>query len=285
VFDVAAPRRAERAKREEQERAADSEDGETGDDNHRDRMLEVGLHRSGTVTMPERPRNFPGRVEAAIFDFDETMIDLERLHTAAHARLCRAMGSHYEDTSEEFRTRSGRRVIDDIREMRSIFGWQRPVDDLLAERQRYFDEEIAASTDLALMAGVRSTVTALHGHGITLAIASSAVRSSIETLLRRFDLLHLFAVIVDGIEVERGKPDPQAYLVTAGRLGVDPAQCVVFEDAAFGVRAAKAAGMYCVAVRNPRAQTFQDLTPADVIVSSFDEIDAAWFVTSSSNSR
>ena len=235
--------------------------------------------------MPERPRNFPARVEAAIFDFDETMIDLERQHTAAHARLCRAMGSRYEDMSEEFRTRSGRRVIDDVRDMRSIFGWPRPVADLLAERQRYFDEEIAASTDLALMPGVMSTVIALHAHGITLAIASAAVRSSIETVLRRFDLLHLFAVIVDGSEVERGKPDPQAYLVTAGRLGVDPAQCVVFEDAAVGVRAAKAAGTYCIAVRNPRAQTFQDLSPADMIVSSFDEIDADWFATSSSNSR
>jgi beta-phosphoglucomutase len=285
VFDVAAPRRAERAKREEQERTADPEDCKTGDDDHRDHVLEVGLHRAGTVTMRERPRNLPRRVEAAIFDFDETIINLERQHTAACVRLCRAMGSRYEDMSEEFRMRSGKRVIDDIRDMRSMFGWQRPVDDLLAERQRYFDEEIAASTDLELMAGVRTIVAGLHARGITLAIASSAVRSSIETVLARFDLLRLFAVIVDGSEVERGKPDPQAYLVTAGRLGVDPAQCVVFEDATVGVRAAKAAGMYCIAVRNPRAQTLQDLGPADFIVSSFEEIDAGWFTTSSSNSR
>lgn len=248
-------------------------------------MLEVRLHRTGTVTMRVRPRNFPRLVEAAIFDFDETMIDLERQHTAADDRLCAAMGSRYEDMSEEFRTSSGRRIIDRVREMRSSFGWQRPVGELLAERQKYFDEEIAASLDLEFMAGVRAIVSSLHERGITLAIASSAVRSSIETVLARFGLLSRFAVIVDGSEVERGKPDPQAYLVTAGRLGVDPAQCVVFEDAAVGVRAAKAAGMYCIAVRNSLAPTLQDLSPADSIVSSFEEIDPAWFATSSPNSR
>ena len=235
--------------------------------------------------MRERLRNFPRRVEAAIFDFDETIIDLERQHTVADDRLCRAMGSRYEDMSEEFRAASGRRIIDHVREMRSTFGWQRSEGDLLAERQKYFDEEIAASADLELMAGVRAIVSSLHESGMTLAITSSAVRSSIEAVLERFGLLGRFAVIVDGSEVERGKPDPQAYIVTAGRLGVDPPQCVVFEDAAVGVRAAKAAGMYCIAVRNSRAQTFQDLSPADAIVSSFEEIEPAWFVTSSSNSR
>jgi len=119
--------------------------------------------------MPSRPRNFPESVEAAIFDFDETIIDLERQHTAAHSRLCRAMGSRYEEMGEEFRTWSGRRIIDDIRDMRSMFGWQRTIEDLLAERQLYFDEEIAASPDLLLMSGVRTVVAELRARGITLA--------------------------------------------------------------------------------------------------------------------
>ncbi len=231
--------------------------------------------------MTERPRNFPRRFDAAIFDFDETIIDLERQHTSAYERLCRAMGSRYADMPEEFRTGSGRRIIDDVRDMREFFRWSRGMSDLLAERQRYFDEEIANARDLELMSGVAPFVRELHGRGLTLAITSSAVRSSIETILTRFDLLQMFGVIVDGSEVERGKPDPQAYLVTAGRLGVDPASCVVFEDSNVGVRAAKAAGMYCIAVRNPRAQTVQDLRPADLVVLSFDEVDPAWLVTSS----
>ena len=80
-------------------------------------------------------------------------------------------------------------------------------------------------------------------------------------------------VLDDGSEVTRAKPDPESYLVTAGRLGVDPSRCVVFEDSAIGVRAAKNAGMFCIAVRNPRSQKFQDLALADVVVSSFEELD------------
>ncbi|HEX9160605.1 MAG TPA: HAD-IA family hydrolase, partial [Thermoanaerobaculia bacterium] len=190
----------------------------------------------------------------------------------------------YGDMSEQFRSASGKRIVDDIRDMREFFGWSRSIDDLLAERQRYFDEEIARS-DLRLMKSVERFVRALHARGIILAVTSSAVRSSIETILRRFDLLPLFSAIVEGAEVQRGKPDPQAYAMTAERLDAEPARCVVFEDSTVGVRAAKAAGMYCIAVRNPRAQVFQDLSAADAIVSSFDELDPQWFVTAAPRSR
>ena len=226
--------------------------------------------------MTQRPRNFPHAIEAAIFDFDETMIDLEEQHTVASERLTASMGVQYTDLPEDYRKGSGRRVIDDVRDMRTFFRWDRSVEDLLAERQRYFDEEIA-SADLQLMSGVATFVRALHERGLTLAVTSSAVRNSIEAILQRFDLLRLFAVIVDGSEVKHGKPDPEAYLVTAGHLGLDPGQCVVFEDSNVGVRAAKAAGMYCIAVRNPNANIFQDLAAADLIVRSFEEVDPRWF--------
>ncbi|HSP33295.1 MAG TPA: HAD-IA family hydrolase, partial [Thermoanaerobaculia bacterium] len=173
----------------------------------------------------------------------------------------------------------GRRIVDDIREMRAFFGWKRPEQELFDERQRYFDEEIARS-DLQLMRGAERTVRALHERGFVLAVTSSAVRAAIETILRRAGLLAMFAAIVDGSEVTSGKPDPGAYLVTARRLGVDPAHCVVFEDSNVGVRAAKAAGMFCIAVRNPNAFYRQDLDAADIVMSSFDEVDIAWFYPS-----
>ena len=204
--------------------------------------------------------------KAAIFDFDETIIDLERQHTRASLDLCAALGSDYMTMPESFRKGSGRRVIDDVREQRAFFGWTQTVEDLFAMRQRFFDAALEDS-DLELMPGVERTVRELHAAGLTLAITSSAVRSSIETLLRRFGLRDLFALIVDGSEVTHGKPDPEAYLLTARKLGVKPEECIVFEDSTVGVAAAKAAGMFCVAVRNPRAQMRQDLDAADVVVN------------------
>lgn len=209
-----------------------------------------------------------------IFDFDETIIDLEPQHTAAYVALCRELGSDYEEMPESFRHGSGRRVIDDIRMMRAHFGWKDAEAELLARRQSHFDR-VARESDLDVMPGVRDVLAELTARRVTLAITSSAVRASIVAILERLGLDQHFALIVDGSEVVHGKPDPEAYLVTAERLGVSSHECIVFEDSEVGVRAAKAAGMYCVAVRNPNALTRQDLSMADVIVESMREVDVA----------
>jgi HAD superfamily hydrolase (TIGR01509 family) len=204
--------------------------------------------------------------DAVIFDFDETIIDLEPQHTAAHEALCRARGSDYALMPEAFRLGSGRRIIDDIREMKAHFGWTASEEELFAQRQEIFDA-VCRDADLVAMDGIRELIEELHARHVTLAITSSAVKSSIETILTRLGLREPFALIVDGSEVLHGKPDPEAYLLTARKLGVAPERCVVFEDSEVGVVAAKRAGMFCIALPNPRAQTVQDLSAADVIVS------------------
>jgi HAD superfamily hydrolase (TIGR01509 family) len=206
-----------------------------------------------------------------VFDFDETIIDLEREHAEAHAALCRDLGADYDALPADILFSSGTRIIDDIRGMRAHFGWTDSEDQLFARRQEHFDA-ICAGSDLETMPGVRETIRALASMSVPLAIASSAVRSSIEVILDRLGLRDAFALIVDGGEVEEGKPDPEAFLLTARKLGVAPAECLVFEDSHFGVVAARRAGMFCVAVPNPRAQTPQDLSAADLILGRMDEV-------------
>ncbi|HEY0592242.1 MAG TPA: HAD family phosphatase, partial [Thermoanaerobaculia bacterium] len=188
------------------------------------------------------------RFRVAIFDFDETMINLEPQHDAADSALCRAMGSDYLEMPESFRHASGQRVIDHIRGMRDHFGWATPMEALARVRQAKFDEACATS-EIALLPGVEAAVRELARREITLAITSSAVGSSIEAILRRLGLRDLFALIVDGTSVTHPKPHPEPYRVTAEKLRVEPSSCVVFEDSAIGVLSAKAAGMHCVAVR------------------------------------
>ena len=85
---------------------------------------------------------FDRAIEALIFDFDETIIDLEPQHTAAYAALCRAQGTDYLKMPESFRTGSGRRIIDDVREMRAHFGWTASESELFALRQELFDARL-----------------------------------------------------------------------------------------------------------------------------------------------
>jgi HAD superfamily hydrolase (TIGR01509 family) len=209
--------------------------------------------------------------KAAIFDFDETIIDLEAQHVAASEALCRAMGSNYEELPDSITKASGRRILDEIREMRAHFGWSASEDELMALRQRHFDE-VCASAPLEPLPGVREAIATLQQRNMKIAIATSAVRASIEAILLRLGLRDAFALIVDGSEVAHGKPDPQSYLITARRLGVEPRDCIVFEDSEVGVMAAKRAGMFCIAVRNPHARTVQNLSRADIVVASMTDV-------------
>lgn len=218
------------------------------------------------------------RFSAAIFDFDETMFDLEVEHGLAAAALAEARGADYLSLPRSFRERSGSRVIDDVREMKEFFGWNDHLDDLYRERQRIFSK-ICEERDLAPLPGVDRSVTWLAGAGLRLAVTTSAVREPIESILSRSGLLRYFELIVAGDDVTRGKPDPEPYRVTAAKLGLAPERCIVFEDSAIGVASARAAGAYCVAVRNPRAQTHQDLSEAILVVESFEDIDLDMLVS------
>jgi len=218
------------------------------------------------------PTNRHARFDAAIFDFDETMVNLERQHRGADESLCRNRGNRYLDIPADIRNRSGMRVIDEIAGMKDYFGWPDPLEGLIAERADLFMENLTNS-EVELLPGVSNLVSALRRRGLLLAVTSSGMRDYIEFLLSRFDLSDSFDRLVAGDQVSKPKPDPQPYLKTAGLLGVEPARCVVFEDSSVGVMAAKSAGMYCVAVRNLYVRAAQELTAADLIVMTLSEVD------------
>ena len=209
--------------------------------------------------------------DAAIFDFDETMIELEAQHAAASEALCRDLGCDFQALPETFRLSSGRRILDEVRELREHFGWRQSLAELMAIRQRHFRAACRAA-ELKLLPCVDDVVRMLRERGLRLAIASSAVGDEIDEILHRLGIRDAFELIVDGAQVTHAKPDPEAYVVAARRLGVAPERCIVFEDSHVGVLAAKRAGAYCIAVRNPHAHFAQDLAAADVVLGSMCEL-------------
>lgn len=217
---------------------------------------------------------------AAIFDFDETMVLLEEQHGAAAAQLAREHGDDYERMPESFRHRSGYRVVDDVDEMRRFFGWRESLDALYARRLELFLIEWREHPVL-LLPGVADAMSALEARGMALGIASSGLRPSIEEILENLGILRRFGAIIGGEDVSTGKPNPEAYRKAASALGVAPSHCLVFEDSAVGVAAAKAAGAVCIGVRNPNAMIRQDLAAADLVIEGFpaldlSAIDARW---------
>ena len=103
---------------------------------------------------------------------------------------------------------------------------------------------------------VRTTLDDLRGRGLKLAIGSSSKNA--KYILQRIGLDDYFDAISDGTNISRSKPDPEVFLKAAEYLGIDPAKCVVVEDAVAGINAAHAAGMYGVAMGDAAAQGVGD---------------------------
>ena len=209
--------------------------------------------------------------DAVVFDFDETLVNLESQHVLASRILCREQGNDYDSLPEQMRTRSGTRVLDDVREMRDAFGWRESLETLHQRRRHLFDE-VCATSAIAVMPGAPEAVARASALGLKLAIASSGDRPSIEMVLEILRLRGYFSAVVGGEDVLHGKPDPEPYLRAAELLGVPPSRCFAVEDSGVGVCAARAAGMFCIAVRNPGARTRQNLLGADLELHSMTEL-------------
>lgn len=139
----------------------------------------------------------------------------------------------------------------------------------LHNKMRYF-EEIVAQKGIAMMPNAEALLKELKSLGIPLALATSSRKLKMELVLEEVGLLEYFTVLVSGEDVVRGKPNPDIFLLAASKLNADPRHCVVLEDAVSGVKAAKSAGMKCIAVTNTHEA--EDLNIADLVISDFSEL-------------
>ncbi|MFH1718586.1 MAG: HAD family phosphatase, partial [Planctomycetota bacterium] len=137
-------------------------------------------------------------------------------------------------------------------------------------RERYLIETIRAEP-LPAFAGVLELINAaLQRRDFRLAIATSASLELSRAILESAKIPYQKMVYVTGSEITRKKPDPELFLTAASRMGIEPAHCVVVEDAPSGVQAAKTAGSRCIAVTNSVNAT--ELQQADMICDSLKQI-------------
>jgi putative hydrolase of the HAD superfamily len=118
--------------------------------------------------------------------------------------------------------------------------------------------------------GVRALLMELRASNIPMAITTSSQRNWILPSIQSHGIKEFFSTIVTLDDVTKAKPDPEPYLLTAQKLGVDPASCLVIEDSVHGVKAAKAAGMTCIGFAY--RDNANELHEADVCVKHFDEV-------------
>jgi HAD superfamily hydrolase (TIGR01509 family) len=145
------------------------------------------------------------------------------------------------------------------------------VEDLIQRKRSLFNDAFDTKKDLELLEGVEKLIKDFHQNGMQLIVASSASKVTIDRVFRRFNLHQYFSHIVSGEDFPKSKPHP-AIFEHAASLSIAPKEnCIVIEDSTNGVKAAKAAGIFCVGYNSIHSKD-QDLVLADVIVNHFNEL-------------
>lgn len=197
---------------------------------------------------------------------DGVLVDSEPLYFEVNREFMRRRG--IEISAEDYDRYVGMSAMRMWSDVRERFGLAESTEELLTAEAEAFFRFLAGLPELPPMPGVRELLTHLQSEGLAIGLASSSMRKNVRAVLRKSGLEPFFDPVVCGEDVNNGKPAPDIFLRAAGLMRTPPDQCLVIEDSANGVRAAKAAGMACVGLRNPSSGN-QDLAGADLIVPDF----------------
>lgn len=210
-------------------------------------------------------------LQAVIFDMDGLLIDSEPFWRTSHIEALKEYDVVI--TEDDVRQMAGRRTDEVIRHWREHHGLTQVSTEIL--EQQVVDKVISyVRLNGTELPGVRQLIALLESRHVPMAVASSSSPEIIKAVLEKLRLVQHMKVTYSAKYEEFGKPHPAVFLTTASKLGVSPGNCLVFEDSLNGVRAAKAAGMLCIAVpeiANRNMQEFFD--EADKVVDTLEKVD------------
>ena len=204
----------------------------------------------------------------AIFDWDGVIINSAAHHEASWELLA----TELKRALPEGHFRKGFGMKNEVI-IPELLGWTTDPGEIstISLRKEALYREVVRERGIAALPGVEAWLRALRAAGIPCVIASSTHRANIDTTLEVLGLAGFFAGIVTAEDVKRGKPDPEVFLTAAARIGADPMNSIVFEDALVGIAAAHAGGMKVVAVTATEPR--EKLAHADWVVDRLDELE------------
>lgn len=185
--------------------------------------------------------------KAVIFDLDGVIVDTAHYHYIAWKRLASEFNINLTPQENELLKGVSRmRSLEIILELGNIHLDQAEMERLADKKNKWFVEYIESIRPEEIFPGVKEFIQSLRQAGIKVALASSSKNAP--RVIELLGIAKEFDAMVDGSMITHTKPHPEIFLLAASKLGLSPADCVVFEDAEAGIEAAVAAGMKCVGV-------------------------------------
>jgi len=201
---------------------------------------------------------------AIIFDFDGVVIDSMPLMTYSFIRYLKNYGIELKE--EDMKKYYGWTGVNVIKDIFTMHGIKRNAEIANEERKKIYVKNIEK---VKVYPGFIEVIKKVKGKYKT-ALVTSSSSEIVELIMNIHNLNQLFDVIVTKDDVKKSKPDLEPYLLAIKKLAVEPNKCMVVEDTPIGIKSAKAAGTYCIAVTSSCAK--EELNEADLIVDSVDKI-------------
>jgi beta-phosphoglucomutase len=182
-----------------------------------------------------------------IFDLDGVIVDTAKYHYLAWKNLANELGFEFtKEQNELFKGVSRKRCLEILLEIGNVEATQDQFDRWMVEKNIDYLAYIEKMDASEILPDVPKVLELLKSKNIPIALGSASKNA--QPILEKVNLLSYFDTIVDGNSVTKAKPDPEVFLIAAERLGVSPENCIVFEDAVAGVKAANAANMTSIGI-------------------------------------
>lgn len=188
-------------------------------------------------------------IKAIIFDLDGVIVDTAKYHYIAWKAIASELGFEFTPAhNERLKGVSRMTSLDILLEVGGIAFTHDEKLKLAEKKNDHYRTFITQMTSDEILPGMQQFLNGVKAGGFKMAIGSASKNTP--TILKQIGLHNFFDAVVDGNKISKAKPDPEVFLTGAKEMGVNPTECLVFEDAASGVEAALNAQMYCVGVGN-----------------------------------
>jgi len=207
-------------------------------------------------------------IKAIIFDLDGVLLDSVGRDIAITVQVFNNFGYSITQSDEQYII--GWHPADRISVFAEKFNMSPEEQQLIVAAEKRLYRELWDSTS-ELLPGVKECLDTMKTKGLTLALATTSTGESVSKFLQKFNLHGYFSLILTREDVFTRKPNPEVYTKAWNELGYKSEEMIVVEDTEIGVRAAKSAGLPCVAVPNDYTKA-QDFSGADYVIKSIGEL-------------
>lgn len=207
------------------------------------------------------------KIKGSLFDLDGVIVDTAKYHYKAWSRLAEELGFSFTiEQNERLKGVSRMRSLDILLEIGQINVDENTKHQYAEKKNNWYVEYISNMDKSEILPGALEFLKLCKANSIKIALGSASKNSM--TILKNIQIVDLFDAIIDGNKVSKAKPDPEVFLKGAEEIGLNPDQCVVFEDAEAGIEAANRGGFKSIGIGSPEI-----LNKANKVIPGFEGTD------------